>query len=151
MSLMRSLYHYKINVRRVVDGDTIEIAGLDIGFGCVMFQQKGRSNSGKPTYYSIRIFGINTPETRRGTWAKGLTEEETELAISRGHAAKDYVNMLIMNDAKAVYFKSCSHGPDNFGRLLGEVFVEIDNGVETAVHNVGDLLIERKLAKPYEP
>ena len=44
------LYHYNANVKRVVDGDTIDVV-LDLGFDITL---KGR----------IRFQGMNAPESR---------------------------------------------------------------------------------------
>ena len=51
------VYKYKINVTRVVDGDTVD-ADIDLGFGMTYKKQR------------IRLMGIDTPESR----TRNLTE-----------------------------------------------------------------------------
>lgn len=136
-------YVYQISVRRVIDGDTLEIDGLDLGFGCRLFGHRGVTSSGKKKYFSVRLRGINAPESRRGWWSKGLEEEEIEAEIARGREARRFVRDVIKS-AVEVLFRSAKSGPDNFGRLLGDVEVVLEGGER---QDVADLMIKLGLAK----
>jgi endonuclease YncB( thermonuclease family) len=60
------LYTYRLDVRRVIDGDTIE-ANIDLGFNMLH-------------KCSIRVYGVNCPEmkTAEGKTAKQYTEQWIE-------------------------------------------------------------------------
>ena len=45
------MYEYRCKVRRVVDGDTVDI-DIDLGFGVWLHKER------------VRIYGIDTPESR---------------------------------------------------------------------------------------
>ena len=45
------MYEYNCKIRRVVDGDTVDV-DIDLGFGIVYANQR------------IRLYGIDTPESR---------------------------------------------------------------------------------------
>ena len=45
------MHEYRVKIRRVVDGDTVDV-DIDLGFGHFMMKQR------------IRLFGIDTPESR---------------------------------------------------------------------------------------
>ena len=63
------MHEYKINVLRVVDGDTVDV-NIDLGFGTWIHKER------------IRLKGIDTPESRTrdpeekkaGLYAKGVVE-----------------------------------------------------------------------------
>ena len=88
------MYTYKIDVLRVIDGDTID-ANIDLGFDVSIKKR-------------IRFMGINTPESRTGD----LEEKK------RGLAAKQRVAELL-DTAEEVQLTS--HGVGKFGRCLGEI------------------------------
>ena len=90
------MYTYKIEVDRVVDGDTID-AIIDLGFDV---SDKKR----------IRFMGVNAPESR--------TRDADEKV--RGLAAKKRVEELLQ-DAEVITVKS--HGVGKFGRCLGELIL----------------------------
>ena len=142
---MSELYTYKlVNVIKVSDGDTLSHGGIDLGFGTHIMVQKGRTKTGKPTYYSIRFYGVNAPETRRGWWSKGLSEEEIASEIEAGKEAKAWVTDMV-ESADEVRIRSMARGPDNFGRLLAVVYVVKDD----VIINLCERLLELGLAKPY--
>ena len=64
------MYEYKAIIRRVVDGDTVDVT-LDLGFN-ILYNSR------------IRLLGINTPESR----TRDLEEKK------RGLAAKERVKEL---------------------------------------------------------
>lgn len=94
------LYHYKMTVIRVVDGDTI-YGDVDLGF-----------NIGNKKM-EFRLAKINTPETKGATREAGLT-------------AKKYVEDKIMN--KQVIIVTKKDRKEKFGRYLAEVFYEDETG-----------------------
>ena len=93
------MYEYKAKVRRVVDGDTMDVT-LDLGFD-ILYNNR------------IRLYGINTPESR----TRDLEEKK------RGLAAKDRVLELCPVGAD-VTLKTSKDGKGKFGRILGEIYVE---------------------------
>ena len=88
------LYHYKMTVTKVVDGDTVYgdvDLGLNIGFKKMEF----------------RLSGINTPETKGATREAGLT-------------SKKFVEDAILN--KEVIIVTKKDGKEKYGRYLAEIF-----------------------------
>ena len=95
------MYTYKVEVTRVVDGDTIDV-DVDLGFGMIYKEQR------------VRMMGIDTPESR----TRDL-EEKFYGKASKAHLVKK----LEGQDVKLV-----SHDKGKFGRILGELFIG-DNAV----------------------
>lgn len=116
------MYEYKIKLKRVIDGDTID-AYIDLGFWV-------------STTKRIRLYGVNTPECR--------TRDHHEK--KRGMAAKVRVTELL-EDADTIILKS--HGVGKFGRVLGELtcIKEYEGG--TTELDVAATLIEEKLGEAY--
>jgi len=113
------VYKYKINVTRVVDGDTVD-ADIDLGFGMTYKKQR------------IRLMGIDTPESR----TRDLTEK------FYGKLSKQYLkDILSLGEVRLV-----SHDKGKFGRILGELFVMFDGDVEV---NVNQKMIEEGHAVAY--
>lgn len=94
------LYHYKMTVTKVVDGDTI-YGDVDLGFS-IGFRKM-----------EFRLSGINTPEI------KGPNREA-------GLASKKFVEDTILN--KEVIIVTKKDGKEKYGRYLAEVFFLV--GVE---------------------
>ena len=92
------MYEYRAIIRRVVDGDTVDIT-LDLGFD-ILYNNR------------IRLYGINTPESR----TRDLEEKK------RGLAAKDRVKELCPVGS-SITLKTTKDGRGKFGRILGEIFV----------------------------
>ena len=92
------MHEYNAIVRRVVDGDTMDVT-LDLGFD-ILYNNR------------IRLYGINTPESR----TRDLEEKK------RGLAAKDRVKELCPVGS-SVTLKTTKDGRGKFGRILGEIFV----------------------------
>ena len=113
------MYTYKIDVLRVIDGDTID-ANIDLGFDVSVKKR-------------IRFMGINTPESR----TRDLEEQ------ARGLAAKARVQELL---DEAVEVQLTSHGVGKFGRCLGEL--NLYNEGVTMV-NLNNKLIEEGHAVEY--
>ena len=118
------MYTYKIDVDRVIDGDTID-ANIDLGFD--IFTKK-----------RIRFMGINTPESR----TRDLEEK------ARGLAAKDRLK-AILEGANTIQLKS--HGLGKYGRCLGELFIDMVDGQEKlTLESVNELLIKEGHAVEYD-
>lgn len=93
------MYEYKCNIRRVVDGDTVDV-DIDLGFSLILSNQR------------IRLMGIDTPESR--------TRDKEEKKF--GLFAKHYVESMLMpnpNSTSAIIttFKDTK---GKFGRILGD-------------------------------
>ena len=90
------LYHYRANIERVVDGDTIDVT-LDLGFELHM---KAR----------IRFVGINAPESR----TRDLVEKQ------KGLEAKRFVEDWIGN-TESLIVETHLDKKGKFGRILGNI------------------------------
>ena len=88
------LYHYKMTVSKVVDGDTV-YGDVDLGFN-IGFKKM-----------EFRLSGINTPETKGATREAGLT-------------SKKFVEDAILN--KEVIIVTKKDGKEKYGRYLAEIF-----------------------------
>tara|TARA_R100000149_G_scaffold65623_1_gene40778 strand:+ start:168 stop:572 length:405 start_codon:yes stop_codon:yes gene_type:complete len=88
------MYEYKATIRRIVDGDTVDV-DIDLGFDTWLHNQR------------IRLYGIDTPECR--------TRNKREKA--HGLLAKEYVQeALVVGRTYALTTKE----KGKFGRFLGE-------------------------------
>lgn len=94
------LYHYKMTVQRVVDGDTIR-GDVDLGFGFVQKNQE------------FRFTGINAPEIHGPSAAEGLK-------------TKQYVSDLITGKEIVIVTKKDSK--EKWGRFLAEIFYKDASG-----------------------
>ena len=99
-------YNYDVEVKRVVDGDTVDVM-IDLGFNTHIKRR-------------VRMYGINAPESR----TRDLEEKK------RGLAAKERLKEILASDK--IIMKS--HGKGKYGRILGELFVEKD--LEISVNNM---------------
>ena len=93
------MYEYKTIIRRVVDGDTVDVT-LDLGFN-ILYNSR------------IRLHGIDAPESR----TRDLEEKV------RGLAAKERVKELCPVGA-SVILRTIKDGRGKFGRILGEILVD---------------------------
>ena len=92
------MHEYKVNILRVVDGDTVDV-DIDLGFG--MWLRKER----------VRVMGIDTPESR--------TSDKMEKVF--GPAAKERLTSLLGAEA-ILHTQVSKKGEDmkgKFGRVLG--------------------------------
>ena len=118
------MYNYKINLLRVIDGDTID-AEIDLGFDINVKKR-------------IRFLGINTPESR----TRDLEEK------ARGLAAKDRVKQLLEGCENITLN---SHGVGKFGRCLGEIMLDmVDGQQKLTLVNLNELLIQENHAVKYD-
>lgn len=88
------IYYYRVNVFRVIDGDTVE-ADIDLGFG-VWIRDR------------LRLAGIDAPE---------MTGNDKEL----GRVAKCYLKALIA-EQDAVYAQTFKDKRGKYGRMLATLF-----------------------------
>ena len=95
------MYEYKCKIRKVVDGDTVDI-DIDLGFGIWLNDER------------VRIIGIDTPESR--------TSDKIEKIF--GLAAKERVQHLL-GDGATLISKVKGDGNEEmrgkFGRILGDL------------------------------
>jgi micrococcal nuclease len=88
------LYHYKMVVDKVVDGDTV-YGIVDLGFNIGYKKME------------FRLSGINTPETKGNTREAGLT-------------SKKFVEDTILG--KQVIIVTKKDAKEKYGRYLAEIF-----------------------------
>ncbi|MEZ4709970.1 MAG: thermonuclease family protein [Caldilineaceae bacterium] len=116
------LYHYAAIVTDVYDGDTITV-DMDLGLGVWRKGQK------------IRFWKVNTPELKGPDRPLGLQ-------------VRDFVSEMLLNKEVLIRTILDKRGVDStgkFGRLLGEILVEDEQG---QLINVNELLLARGLAAP---
>ena len=94
------MYKYRVEVTRVVDGDTVDV-DIDLGFGMTYKKQR------------VRMMGIDTPESR----TRDLEEK------FYGLESKKYLVDLL--DGATVTL--VSHDKGKFCRILGELFLGESN------------------------
>jgi len=91
------MYEYKCEVKRVVDGDTVDVI-IDLGFS-ILYSTR------------VRLYGIDTPESR--------TRNKDEKV--RGFLSKDYLKDWL--DQGGVIIRTYRDKKGKFGRVLGEMVV----------------------------
>ena len=117
------MYTYKIDVIKVIDGDTID-AKIDLGFDVSVKKR-------------IRFMGINTPESR----TRDLEEKK------KGLAAKDRLKCLL-EGCNTIMLDS--QGVGKFGRCLGKLSIDkVDGSDKLTMICVNDLLIKEGHAVAY--
>jgi micrococcal nuclease len=115
------MYEYSCTIRRVVDGDTVDV-DIDLGFDIILTDQR------------IRLHGIDAPESRTTD-----TEEK-----KFGLLAKDFLKSKL---GKKALLKTHKDAKGKFGRILGEFTVY--DGEKDRWITVNQLMIEKKFAVPY--
>lgn len=130
------MYQYSAIVRKVVDGDTIEI-DIDLGLSSWIHGEK------------IRLFGIDTPEVygiKKGSpeWEKGNQSS----AFVKEHL-KENVEVII---------ETIKDKKEKYGRYLALIYIKIDQSVVNNLAEVrtingfyclNDILVAKGLAKKY--
>tara|TARA_Y100000401_G_C8234877_1_gene179985 strand:+ start:178 stop:537 length:360 start_codon:yes stop_codon:yes gene_type:complete len=91
------MYEYNAELRRVVDGDTVDVT-IDCGFNMHVKER-------------VRLKGINTPECR----TRDLEEKE------RGLAAKARLIEILDSWGNRMIIRTSIDKKGKFGRLLGEL------------------------------
>jgi len=97
------MYEYKAKLLRVVDGDTVDVL-IDCGFSTFKKER-------------IRLYGINTPETR--------TRDKAEK--KKGLAAKARLKELFKEGKNKVILETYIDKRGKYGRLLGILFNSADS------------------------
>lgn len=128
------MYEYEAEVSRVIDGDTVDMAWVDLGFGIRLFPsptQKLRFRFEYCNAYETTLRGDTTPEQKAlglecKAWLKG--EIEGKIVIVRTVRGGDR---------------------GNFGRWLAWVWRVGQETVEATSINYE--IIERGYGVPYEP
>ena len=119
------MYEYRVQVIKVVDGDTVDV-NIDLGFGVWLKKQR------------IRLFGIDAPESR----TRDLDEKRY------GLMAKDYLKERLADGA---ILKTRLDKKGKYGRILGEFLVLENEGhpqFEVPV-NINEEMIAKHLAVSY--
>ena len=98
---------YKAEVKRVIDGDTIEVV-LDMGFG-ISYTAK------------LRFLDFDAPETFRPSCS-----EEKEA----GQKAKYYLSERLMG-RRNIIVKTFKDKKGKYGRILARIFVDNEDIIET--------------------
>ena len=94
---------YQCKLLRVIDGDTIVLETIDLGYSVQLHNK------------SVRIISIDTPESRINTKRQPERIKEKELGLLAKEKMKEWcVGKLTLK----------SHGTDKYGRVLGEIFCE---------------------------
>ena len=114
------MYEYKCKIRKVVDGDTVDI-DIDLGFGVWLNDER------------VRIMGIDTPESR--------TRDKVEKKF--GLASKAKLKSLLGKKGvlKTQVNKNGEDMKGKFGRILGDF--------QVGARMVTDILCEEGYAVPY--
>ncbi len=94
------MYEYSCEVKRVVDGDTVDVI-LNLGFD-ILYKSR------------VRLYGIDTPESR--------TRNKDEKA--RGKMAAAYLEDAINNGNTVVIQTKLKDSRGKYGRVLGNVLVD---------------------------
>ena len=115
------MYEYRCKVKKVVDGDTVDV-DIDLGFDIILTDQR------------IRLYGIDTPESR--------TRDKVEKRY--GKAAKEYLQGMLGKDAT---LKTHKDAKGKFGRILGEFIVY--DAESDRYCSVNQLMIDKHLAVEY--
>ena len=110
------MYEYKVNILKVVDGDTVDV-DIDLGFGCWLRNER------------VRIVGIDTPESR--------TSDKIEKVF--GEAAKQRVTSLLSSEATLIsqISKMGENMKGKFGRILGDFKTINDQIISTTLMEEG--------------
>ena len=115
------MYEYNCTIKRVVDGDTVDI-DIYLGFDVVLSNQR------------VRLYGIDTPESR----TRDLVEKKYGKAASR---------FLEKSLEKGARIKTRKDAKGKYGRILGE-FIVYDAETDS-YRSVNQIMIDKHLAVEY--
>lgn len=130
------MYQYNAIIRKVVDGDTIEI-DIDLGLSSWVHSEK------------VRLYGIDTPEVY------GVKKGSPEWEL--GNKSSEFVKQTVKENDEVI-IETIKDKKEKFGRYLALIFIKIDQSVLsglTDIRNIGeyyclnDILISKGLAKKY--
>ena len=110
------MYEYKVNILKVVDGDTVDV-DIDLGFGSWLRNER------------VRIVGIDCPESR--------TSDRIEKVF--GEAAKQRLTSLLSSEAILIsqVSKMGENMKGKFGRILCDFRTINDQVVSTTLMEEG--------------
>ena len=92
------MYEYKVKIRKVIDGDTMDV-DIDLGFNVVLTKER------------VRIYGIDTEESR--------TRDKVEKKY--GLAAKAFAKSFLCEHKSEVILVTKEYdAKGKFGRILGD-------------------------------
>jgi micrococcal nuclease len=114
------MYTYNAIIKRIIDGDTIEV-DIDLGFNVWLSNVK------------VRLYGINAPETR----TKNLEEKKL------GNLSKKFIKQYCPLKSKITIETFIKKSNEKYGRILG--IIKIENNEKS----LNQLLLDNKLAVPY--
>jgi len=130
------MYQYNAVIRKVVDGDTVEI-DIDLGLSAWVHNEK------------IRLYGVDTPEVY------GVKKGSPEWEL--GNKSSEFVkNYLVENNQ--VIIETIKDKREKYGRYLALIFIQIDQSVLTGLTDIrsigdyyclNDILVAKGLAKKY--
>lgn len=118
------MYTYKCTVKRIVDGDTVDL-DIDLGFNVVIHNQR------------VRLDGIDTPECR----TRDLEEKKY------GFLAKAYVAAFLEEGQQAIVVTR-KDDKGKYGRILGD-FIVYDKYGECEARLI-DIMIRDHIGVKYE-
>ena len=122
----RNMYRYKVNVTRVVDGDTVDV-DIDLGFGMIYKKQR------------VRMKGIDTPESRTRDLEEKYFGKLSKAFLKKSLEEADSIELL-------------SYDKGKFGRILGTLYAIHNEGhpqYEVSI-DVNNLMIEENYAVLYD-
>ena len=117
------MHEYNCTIRRVVDGDTVDV-DIDLGFGIWVHNER------------VRLYGIDTPESR----TRDLEEKKA------GLFAKDVVLHYLPEGSKQV-LRTHKDKVGKYGRVLGE-FVIYDS-LANRQTTINQFMIDHKIGVEY--
>ena len=94
------MHEYKTKIRRIVDGDTVDV-DIDLGFSVILYKQR------------IRLYGIDTPESR--------TKDKEEKFY--GKLAAQFLKDQCKKGS-CITLRTYLDKKGKFGRILGEIIVD---------------------------
>ena len=94
------MHEYKTKIRRIVDGDTVDV-DIDLGFSVILYKQR------------IRLYGIDTPESR--------TRDKEEKFY--GKLAAQFLSDQCKKGS-CITLRTYLDKKGKFGRILGEIIVD---------------------------
>ena len=122
------MYEYRAKIRRIVDGDTVDV-DADLGFGIWMMDER------------VRIRGIDTPESR--------TRDRTEKQF--GLASKARLKQLLPKGSIQVLRTTVNKDGEDmkgkFGRIIGDF--QVYYAPTDSTRSAGGILVEEGYAVAY--
>ena len=117
------MHEYNCTIRRVVDGDTVDV-DIDLGFGIWVHNER------------VRLYGIDTPESR----TRDLEEKKA------GLFAKDVVLHYLPEGSKQV-LRTHKDKVGKYGRVLGEFIIY--DGLADRQTTINQFMIDHRIGVEY--